>query len=57
MNRLAPAEGRKTGLKNNTTPLSPAPDQAIRDCQLKSRLAGYHPVLAYRDSVVQMRLT
>src|SRR5579862_5811875 len=37
----AQAEGRKIALKNNTTRLSPAPDQAIRDCWLKRRLAGY----------------
>jgi hypothetical protein len=32
MNTLAQAEVRKNRLKNNTTRLSPAPDQAICNC-------------------------
>src|ERR1700676_410630 len=41
MNTHAQAEVRRNRLKNNTTRLSPAPDQALRDCWLKRRLAVY----------------
>src|ERR1035437_6581033 len=46
MNTLAQAEVRRNRLKNNTTRLSPAPDQAICNCWHKRRLAGYRPVVA-----------
>jgi hypothetical protein len=48
MNRLAHAEERRTRLKNNTTRLSPAPDQAICNCWHKRTLAGYPPVVVNR---------
>lgn len=41
MNRLALTEEERTGLKNNTTPPSPAPHQAIDERRLKGPLAGY----------------
>jgi hypothetical protein len=41
MNTLAQAEVRRNRLKNNTTRLSPAPDQAICNCRHKRKLAGY----------------
>jgi hypothetical protein len=44
MNTLAQAEVRRNRLKNNTTRLSPAPDQAICNCWHKRKLAGYFPV-------------
>jgi hypothetical protein len=43
MNTLAQAEVRRNRPKNNTTRLSPAPDQGIRKCWLKRKLAGYLP--------------
>jgi hypothetical protein len=43
MNTLAQAEVRRNRLKNNTTRLSPAPDQAICNCCHKRKLAGYPP--------------
>lgn len=43
MNTLAQAEVRKNRLKNNTTRLSRAPDQAICNCCHKCKLAGYPP--------------
>jgi hypothetical protein len=50
MNTLAQAEVRRNRLKNNTTRLSPAPDQAICNCCHKRKLAGYRPVIANRES-------
>jgi hypothetical protein len=44
MNTLAQAEVRRNRLKNNTTRLSPAPDQAICNCWHKRKLAGYPTV-------------
>ena len=44
LNTLAQAGVRRNRLKNNTTRLSPAPDQAICDCRHKRTLAGYPPV-------------
>jgi len=44
VNTLAQAELRRDRLKNNTTRLSPAPDQAICNCWHKPKLAGYPPV-------------
>jgi hypothetical protein len=44
MNTLAQAEVRRNRLKNNTTRLSPAPDQAICNCGNRRKLAGYPPV-------------
>jgi hypothetical protein len=41
LNTLAQAEVRRNRLKNNTTRLSPAPDQAICNCWHKRTLAGY----------------
>ena len=41
MNTLVQAEVRRNRLKNNTTRLSPAPDQAICNCWHKRKLAGY----------------
>jgi len=40
-NTLAQAEVRRNRLKNNTTRLSSAPDQAICNCWHKRTLAGY----------------
>src|ERR1017187_4718012 len=40
MNTLAQAEVRRNRLKNNTTRLSPAPDQAICNCWHKRKLDG-----------------
>ena len=45
-NTLAQAGVRRNRLKNNTTRLSPAPDQAICNCWHKRTLAGYPTVLA-----------
>jgi hypothetical protein len=45
MNTLAHAEVRRNRLKNNTTRLSPPPDQAICNCWHKRKLAGYPTVL------------
>ena len=44
MNTLAQAEVRRNRLKNNTTRLSSAPDQAICNSCHKRKLAGYPPV-------------
>ena len=41
MNTLAHTEVRRNRLKNNTTRLSPAPDQAICNCWYKRKWAGY----------------
>lgn len=41
MNTLAQAEVRRNRLNNNTTHLSPAPDQAICNCWHKRKVAGY----------------
>ncbi|MFZ0742885.1 MAG: hypothetical protein WAM85_00670 [Terracidiphilus sp.] len=49
MNTLAQAEVRKNRLKNNTTRLSPAPDQAICNCCHKRKLAGYPTEVVSRD--------
>jgi hypothetical protein len=46
MNTLAQAEVRRNRLKNNTTRLSPAPDQAICNRWHKRKLAGYLPDIA-----------
>jgi hypothetical protein len=43
-NTLAQAGVRRNRLKNNTTRLSPAPDQAICNCWHKRTLAGYPTV-------------
>ena len=43
MNTLAQAEVRRNRLKNNTTRLSSAPDQAICNSCHKRKLAGYPP--------------
>jgi hypothetical protein len=45
MNTLAQAEVRRNRLKNNTTRLSPPPDQAICNCWHKRKLAGYPTVV------------
>ena len=44
LNTLAQAGVRRNRLKNNTTRLSPAPDQAICNCWHKRTLAGYPTV-------------
>jgi hypothetical protein len=49
-NTLAQAGVRRNRLKNNTTRLSPAPDQAICDCWYKRTLAGYPTVTVNRRS-------
>jgi hypothetical protein len=43
LNTLTQAGVRRNRLKNNTTRLAPAPDQAIFDCWHKRLLAGYLP--------------
>ena len=50
LNTLAQAGVRRNRLKNNTTRLSPAPDQAICNCWHKRRLAGYPTVTVNRRS-------
>jgi hypothetical protein len=46
LNTLTQAGVRRNRLKNNTTRLSPAPDQAICDYWHKRLLAGYLPDIA-----------
>jgi len=53
LNTLAQAGVRRNRLKNNTTRLSPAPDQARGNCWHKRTLAGYPTVLVnpeFRES-------
>jgi hypothetical protein len=47
MNTLTQAEVRRNRLKNNTTRLSPPPDQAICNCWHKRKLAGYLPATVF----------
>ena len=49
LNTLAQAGVRRDRLKNNTTRLSPAPDQAICNCWHNRTLAGYPTVRAKRE--------
>jgi hypothetical protein len=53
LNTLTQAGVRKNRLKNNTTRLSPAPDQAICDCWHKRMLAGYPPVFFNWERLVR----
>ncbi len=44
------SEDKKTGLKDNTSTLPPAPHQAIQQFRVSETLAGYRPECANRDS-------